>query len=205
MQVSAPVCAEPLSVTHTALKADFGASVVHDRVPSTTATSLEAPYCDTQFGGTKGCDCMGRAVDVNTYGFKVPPPGERAQAGLTDAQIKKVACSLNNTMANFQSIYSNQIESSDVKWLYYGSQEGVLANFPNFLWPGGDQSTASKLYDPRLRPWMMTAATGPKNVVFILDKSGSMAQQGRIQALRTTFSAVIDGEIALSLPPDCFF
>ena len=38
-------------------------------------------------------------------------------------------------------------------------------------------NTCGKQYDPRLRSWFLAASNGPKNVIFILDSSGSMNEK----------------------------
>ncbi|MHA2031577.1 MAG: VWA domain-containing protein, partial [Candidatus Kariarchaeaceae archaeon] len=52
-------------------------------------------------------------------------------------------------------------------WLYMGFEYGFHRSFP---W-----HSYSKSYDPRIRPWYVGAVTGAKDVVVILDTSGSMA------------------------------
>ena len=57
-----------------------------------------------------------------------------------------------------------------VKWLYFGSEEGMLTLFPAFE----DQAPCPS-YDPRFRPWYVETATPePKDVVLVIDTSGSM-------------------------------
>lgn len=51
-------------------------------------------------------------------------------------------------------------------WLYMGFELGFHRSFP---W-----HSYSKSYDPRIRPWYVSAVTGSKDVVVILDTSGSM-------------------------------
>ena len=57
-----------------------------------------------------------------------------------------------------------------IKWQFFGSAEGMLTLFPAF----GDEASCSG-YDPRLRPWYVeTAMPEPKDVVLVIDTSGSM-------------------------------
>lgn len=57
-----------------------------------------------------------------------------------------------------------------IKWQYFGSEEGVLINFPAF-----QLSDDCSRYDPRFRPWYVETATPePKDVVLVIDTSGSM-------------------------------
>ena len=50
------------------------------------------------------------------------------------------------------------------------------------MYPGnpGKCPNGKNNYDPRVRPWYVAASTGPKDVVLILDTSGSMGNHGRI-------------------------
>ena len=59
---------------------------------------------------------------------------------------------------------------SVIKWQYFASEEGMLANFPAF-----EDSADCTSYDPRFRPFYVETATPePKDVVFVFDTSGSM-------------------------------
>eukprot|EP00934_Nitzschia_sp_Nitz4_P000711 Nitzschia sp. Nitz4//scaffold26_size159584//86339//88449//NITZ4_002497-RA/size159584-snap-gene-0.34-mRNA-1//-1//CDS//3329545100//711//frame0 len=51
---------------------------------------------------------------------------------------------------------------------YFGSTTGAFR-----LWPArhSDQCGA---FDPRIRPWYVAASSGPKNIIMVLDTSGSM-------------------------------
>ncbi|KAJ7382932.1 hypothetical protein OS493_031707 [Desmophyllum pertusum] len=58
-----------------------------------------------------------------------------------------------------------------IKWQYFGSEEGMLTVFPAFE----DKATCPG-YDPRYRPWYVETATPePKDVVLVIDTSGSMS------------------------------
>ncbi|KAJ7382937.1 hypothetical protein OS493_031713 [Desmophyllum pertusum] len=57
-----------------------------------------------------------------------------------------------------------------IKWQYFGSEEGMLTLFPSF-----EDKAACPSYDPRFRPWYVETATPePKDVVLVIDTSGSM-------------------------------
>ena len=57
-----------------------------------------------------------------------------------------------------------------IKWQYFASEEGTLANYPAF-----EDTEDCRSYDPRLRPFYVETATPkPKDVVLVLDTSGSM-------------------------------
>ena len=58
-----------------------------------------------------------------------------------------------------------------IKWQYFASEEGILANFPVF-----EDTADCRSYDPRFRPFYVETATPePKDVVLVFDTSGSMS------------------------------
>jgi len=52
--------------------------------------------------------------------------------------------------------------------MFFGSQEGMFRIFP------GRHFENCGSFDPRVRPWYIAASSGPKNIVLVLDTSGSM-------------------------------
>ena len=67
---------------------------------------------------------------------------------------------------------------------YYGSQS--LGNYVQ--WPGMQDCGA---YDPRYRPWYAVGASGPKDVLVVIDTSGSMVGT-RISLAREAARYVLD-------------
>ena len=62
-------------------------------------------------------------------------------------------------------------EHTYVKWQYFGSEEGVMTNFPAY-----DDSEPCDKYDPRYRPFYVETATPEaKDVVLVMDTSQSMS------------------------------
>ena len=47
-------------------------------------------------------------------------------------------------------------------------------------------------YDPRFRPWYSTATTNPKEIIVVIDVSGSMGAEGRIDLARDAALAILD-------------
>ena len=183
------------------LKADieFGAAEMHNgtlqnwatddcEIYSSCSSSLQNPRCDPNFGNTVGCDCNGRTIDYSAAVVKTSP-----KLGAPAHKVKKTACLAKHAEGNLTSLYTSLIEQGDGKWVYFGSDDGVLFNFPGFVWDTsvGDAQCGVD-YDSRLRPWQMTAATGPKNVVLILDISASMGLHGRLESMKTAAKKVVD-------------
>ena len=53
------------------------------------------------------------------------------------------------------------------------------------IFPGspGNCPNGVNNYDPRVRPWYVAASSGPKDVILVLDVSGSMRDYGRLVSL----------------------
>ena len=155
-----------------------------------------SPDCDRTYGGdTKGCECEGTSIVDHIV---VKALNEKF------ANAKRNAGNLAAFAANDEMKKAYQNVRSKNKWMYFGAADGSYALYPGRLWPrdndGGDGAVPSKCgakYDPRLRPWYLSAATGPKNVIFILDSSGSMGggnpgNVDRMQLLKTAAKKIVD-------------
>lgn len=74
-----------------------------------------------------------------------------------------------------------------VLWQYFGGQySGNIEFFPGFY-----DATPDPDYDARFRPWYSAAATGPKNVVLVIDTSGSMVDADRIGKARSAAKRIL--------------
>mmetsp|Transcript_10206 Transcript_10206/g.8953 ORF Transcript_10206/g.8953 Transcript_10206/m.8953 type:complete len:116 (-) Transcript_10206:805-1152(-) len=52
----------------------------------------------------------------------------------------------------------------------------------NFMeWPIIEDCRDGSGFDPRFRPWFANAATGPKDIIILIDTSGSMSSQGKMK------------------------
>jgi uncharacterized protein YegL len=69
--------------------------------------------------------------------------------------------------------------------MFMGTQEGTFRIHP------ARHSSSCGDFDPRSRPWYIAGSSGPKNVVLILDTSGSMAGL-RIELMRQAATRVIE-------------
>mmetsp|Transcript_19342 Transcript_19342/g.23039 ORF Transcript_19342/g.23039 Transcript_19342/m.23039 type:complete len:451 (+) Transcript_19342:187-1539(+) len=72
--------------------------------------------------------------------------------------------------------------------IFFGSADGVFR-----ILPGSPSECSFGLftYDPRIRPWYVGASSGPKDVILILDTSGSMGIVGRLAAMKKAAERVI--------------
>jgi len=74
--------------------------------------------------------------------------------------------------------------------MYFGTINGVFRVFPGTENAKDDQGNY-RSYDPRFRPWYVSAASGSKDVVILLDISGSMKQYGRMDLAKSAVISVL--------------
>lgn len=70
--------------------------------------------------------------------------------------------------------------------MYFGSSTGAFRIIP------ARHSEVCGQYDPRRRPWFVAASSGPKDVVIIIDVSGSMDDYGRMVLAIEAAITVVD-------------
>ncbi len=75
-------------------------------------------------------------------------------------------------------------------WTYFGAHNGMFRQIP------ASHREECGSYDPRRRPWFVAASSGPKDLVLILDVSGSMSDYGRLRLMK---DAATTGEVFVAL------
>eukprot|EP00755_Sulcionema_specki_P026968 Sspe_Gene.16362::Locus_5764_Transcript_1_1_Confidence_1.000_Length_3640::g.16362::m.16362 len=128
-------------------------------------------------------------VDMAHSAVRVPANARRDEPGIAD--FIKWSARLDTRRADL----------NDKAILYYniGDSTGTLRFFPGRDWPRNLAGVATD-YDARTRQWYVAANSGPKDVVFIVDTSSSMAEDNRIDTAR----AVV-GDILGSLSEEDYF
>lgn len=61
-----------------------------------------------------------------------------------------------------------------LSWQYFGSETGVLRHYPAKSWEDRDTSSSVDVYDCRTRSWYIETATCSKDIIILLDRTGSM-------------------------------
>mmetsp|Transcript_2887 Transcript_2887/g.8347 ORF Transcript_2887/g.8347 Transcript_2887/m.8347 type:complete len:572 (+) Transcript_2887:167-1882(+) len=133
------------------------------------------------------CDCDEDTCKTRK-GWGDEPVDLSATMFKTDADENKTK--LSECMASVASSVFNRVaglEYADATrpgFLYAGFQsDGAYAQWPRMDWCDS--------FDPRFRPWYAAAATAPKNLVLVVDTSGSMAGN-RIELAQSAVKAVAD-------------
>ena len=71
-------------------------------------------------------------------------------------------------------------------WTYFGAHNGLFRKIPAV------HEEVCGDFDPRRRPWFVAASSGPKDVVLVLDVSGSMADYGRIDTAKAAAITIVE-------------
>jgi len=71
-------------------------------------------------------------------------------------------------------------------WRYFGAHNGLFRKTP-----AHHQEVCGE-YDPRKRPWYVAASSGPKDVILVIDTSGSMENNGRLSLAKEAATTVIE-------------
>eukprot|EP01083_Nonionella_stella_P109493 319343_1 len=121
-------------------------------------------------------DVYGTSVSVSSSTIKIPNGIDTSQENIQkDAILSQL---MDDTMVHLYETHCVDDEGNDEYcMMYFGSVNGVFRQFPGV--ENKKVNGAYKNYDPRFRPWYVSAATGNKDVVILLDMSGSMKSEGR--------------------------
>ncbi|KAJ7370231.1 Voltage-dependent calcium channel subunit alpha-2/delta-4 [Desmophyllum pertusum] len=76
--------------------------------------------------------------------------------------------------SGLDSVFDNNRHSDpSLSWQYFGSDKGFMRTYPAKHWDDNNPNHVD-LFDARRRPWYIQGATSPKNIIILIDASGSM-------------------------------
>ncbi|XP_037825426.1 voltage-dependent calcium channel subunit alpha-2/delta-3 [Lucilia sericata] len=78
-----------------------------------------------------------------------------------------------------------------LSWQYFGSDTGILRHFPASQWEEHEPDGNADTYDCRKRSWYIETATCSKDIVILLDNSGSMTGF-RFHVAKFTIRSILD-------------
>jgi Mg-chelatase subunit ChlD len=130
--------------------------------------------------------------DITTTKLTVPrallplDSEELKTASPSDPEVIQTACY--TLLAEKKMV--NKYNINGRRPLYFGAHNGVFRMIP------AKYQSVCYDYDPRKRPWFVAGSSAPKDVVLVLDISGSMAQSeresARLKNAKEAATAVID-------------
>ncbi|KAK3102553.1 hypothetical protein FSP39_012156 [Pinctada imbricata] len=85
----------------------------------------------------------------------------------------------------------NERKYKDLTWQYFCSSDGFLRIYPGMKWPRDNRNGNIDMYDCRVRNWYIQASTSPKNILILIDTSGSMKGL-RMKIARKTIEKILD-------------
>lgn len=158
-------------------------------------TKFPSPVCPSEVGYHIP-SCGGIGTCSSFYDFTVSnvrfPPGQTDRMGKPhDSQLLESICF---SVAEMDAWVKSKKEQDVDYWAglgfepqayYFGSHTGAFRIYP------ARYSEQCNAYDPRKRPWYVAGSSGRKNVVMVLDKSGSM-QGALLKMLKTAAKRVLD-------------
>ncbi|XP_034388668.1 voltage-dependent calcium channel subunit alpha-2/delta-2a [Cyclopterus lumpus] len=140
--------------------------------PLESATSLELEFVDDPNFKNK-VNYSSSAVQIPTDIYKGSPV---------------ILNELNWTQALERVFIENRKEDSSLRWQVFGSATGVTRYYPATPWKAPKKID---LYDVRRRPWYIQGASSPKDMVIIVDVSGSVSGL-TLKLMKTSVEKMLD-------------
>ncbi|GBG35095.1 Inter-alpha-trypsin inhibitor heavy chain H2 [Hondaea fermentalgiana] len=140
---------------------------------------------DKACNGCTGCednDCWEQTINTRRTNVVLNSELERQASS---AELEELSCMASYISSTYRRTASKEYnDDGRVAYQYYGSQStGAMVQ-----WPAS--GFCSDSFDARQRPWYASAASGPKDVVLVIDVSGSMSGE-RIKLAKEAAKAVL--------------
>ncbi|GMH38632.1 hypothetical protein BSKO_06516 [Bryopsis sp. KO-2023] len=127
--------------------------------------------CSDALGSLPECgDCGNSTLDYTSTAVLLAP---RSHPEKLSAQVRESLCTYRGLTPIFRGL-------NVTTWTYVASVDGTFRSYPvRHRRKNGEERhfQGCSTYDPRVRPWYVAASTGPKDVVIVVDTSGSMVER----------------------------
>uniref|UniRef100_A0A3P9NAV3 Calcium channel, voltage-dependent, alpha 2/delta subunit 2a n=1 Tax=Poecilia reticulata TaxID=8081 RepID=A0A3P9NAV3_POERE len=143
-----------------------------EEAPLETSSSLELEFVDDPNFKNK-VNYSSSAVQIPTDIYKGSPV---------------ILNELNWTQALERVFIENRREDGSLRWQVFGSATGVTRYYPATPWRAPNKID---LYDVRRRPWYIQGASSPKDMVIIVDVSGSVSGL-TLKLMKTSVMEMLD-------------
>lgn len=91
--------------------------------------------------------------------------------------------------AKLDTVFATNYKRNDnLLWQYFGSQSGFMRTYPASRWR---KHGSVDLFDVRRRPWYTQGASSPKDMMIIIDTSGSVHGQA-LQLIKVAVKSLLD-------------
>ncbi|XP_069110097.1 voltage-dependent calcium channel subunit alpha-2/delta-3-like, partial [Argopecten irradians] len=90
-----------------------------------------------------------------------------------------------------ERMLQNDKEIKGLTWQYFCSSDGFFRVFPGIRWPQDNKEGNIDMFDCRVRNWYIESSSSPKNVVILVDTSGSMKGL-RMEITRSTIERILE-------------
>eukprot|EP01084_Bolivina_argentea_P160546 279568_1 len=160
------------------------------------------PFDDLPFGGNLDRPASNLPTDIAPnplYGNNVSlTSGTYRLANNVDYKDKniqkdaQISALLDRTMKDLHDSYCvDDNGNQEYCSMYFGTINSVFFQFPG-VETVKDSYGKYRNYDPRFRPWYVSAASGSKNVIILMDKSASMRENKRLALAKSAVISVLN-------------
>lgn len=135
--------------------------------------------------------CLNRSFDMNFKNFQKGVNRNHSVIHVPtnvykeNIEIKQTAYWTDPLDDMFRANYDND---SELFWQYFCSSNGLFRRFPGAYWTIKEKED---FFDCRLQSWYIMAAASPKDVLILLDVSGSMTGS-RLEIAKKLIEAILD-------------
>jgi len=157
--------------------------------PKPTCPSKDVSFAQIEACGA-GNGCGSGLFDYTVPSVSIPRALTRQDGNPKDKQVTETICYSKQLDPWFVQKHEEDLDfwgdaGIEDPTFFFGSQDGTFRIYP------GRHSKSCGSYDPRLRPWYTAASSGPKNIILVLDTSGSMNGQ-RLVLMKLAASRVVN-------------